>query len=66
MRCIHRLGSCFRCPRENVGFAGCAVYTVWSVLRSARWEQPPPLSVDLVGRWLGIGANWLLSIGNQL
>ena len=66
MRCIHRPGSCFRCPRENIGSAGCGVHTVWSVLRSARWEQPPSLSVDLVGWCLGIGATWMLSIGNRL
>jgi hypothetical protein len=42
--------------------AGCMVYTVWSALRSARWE-PSPFSGDLVGRWLGMGATWLLSIG---
>jgi hypothetical protein len=42
--------------------AGCMVYTAWSALRSARWE-PSPFSGDLVGRWLGMGATWLLSIG---
>jgi hypothetical protein len=42
--------------------AGCAAYTVWSVLRTARWELPP-FSADLVGRCLGMGATWLLSIG---
>ena len=41
---------------------GCAAYTVWSVLRTARWELSP-FSADLVGRWLGMGATWLLSIG---
>jgi hypothetical protein len=42
--------------------AGCVAYTVWSVLRMARWELPA-FSADLVGRWLGMGATWLLSIG---
>jgi hypothetical protein len=42
--------------------AGCVAYTAWSALRSARWE-PSAFSVDLVGRWLGMGATWLLSIG---
>jgi hypothetical protein len=42
--------------------AGCMVYTAWSALWSARWE-PSPFSGDLVGRWLGMGATWLLSIG---
>ena len=41
---------------------GCAAYTVWSVLRTARWELPP-FSADLVVGWLGMGATWLLSIG---
>jgi hypothetical protein len=45
-----------------VGSVGCAAATVWSVLRTARVE-PPPLSADLVGRWLGMVATWLLSIG---
>jgi hypothetical protein len=41
---------------------GCVAYTVWSVLQMARWELPTA-SADLVGRWLGMGATWLLSIG---
>jgi len=41
---------------------GCAAYTVWSVLRAARWELPA-LSADLAGRWLGMVVTWLLSIG---
>ena len=41
---------------------GCVAYTVWSLLRMARWELPA-VSADLVGRWLGMGATWLLSIG---
>lgn len=41
---------------------GCVAYTVWSVLRMARSEQPA-VSADLVGRWLGMGVTWLLSIG---
>ncbi len=41
---------------------GCAAYTVWSILRTARWELPP-FSADLVVGWLGMGATWLLSIG---
>jgi hypothetical protein len=41
---------------------GCATYTVWSVLRTARLE-PPAASADLVGRFLGIGVTGLLSIG---
>jgi hypothetical protein len=44
---------------------GCAAYTVWSLLRMARWELPP-LSADLVGRWLGMGATRLLSIGTGI
>jgi hypothetical protein len=42
--------------------AGCAAYTVWSILRAARWELPP-FSAALTVRWLGMGATWLLSIG---
>jgi hypothetical protein len=42
--------------------AGCAAYTAWSVLRTARWEVPS-FSADLVVRSLGMGATWLLSIG---
>jgi hypothetical protein len=41
---------------------GCAAYTVWSVLRTVRWELPV-FSAGLVGRWLGMAATWLLSIG---
>ena len=41
---------------------GCAVYTVWSVVHTARWE-PPPLSPGLIARWASLGATWLLSIG---
>lgn len=41
---------------------GCAAYTVWSLVRAAL-REPPPFSADLVGRWLGMGATWLLSIG---
>jgi hypothetical protein len=41
---------------------GCVAYTAWSALRAARWEQVA-FSVDLVVRWLGMGATWLLSIG---
>jgi hypothetical protein len=41
---------------------GCAAYTVWSVLRTVRWELPV-FSAGLVGRWLGMGATWLLSMG---
>jgi hypothetical protein len=41
---------------------GCAAYTVWSVLRTARWELPA-FSADLVGRLLGMVVTWLLSIG---
>jgi hypothetical protein len=41
---------------------GCTAYTVWSVLRTVRWELSA-FSADLVGRWLGMGATWLLSIG---
>jgi hypothetical protein len=48
-----------------VGSVCCAAYAVWSVLRSAGREQPPPLSTNLIGRWLGIGATWLL-IGSRL
>jgi hypothetical protein len=40
----------------------CVAYTVWSVLRTVR-REPPAFSVDLAGRWLGMGATWLLSIG---
>ena len=42
--------------------AGCVAYTSWSALRAAR-REPYAFSVDLVGRWLGMGATWLLSIG---
>jgi len=42
--------------------AGGAAYTVWYHLRMAR-SGAPPLSADLVGRWLLAGAAWLLSIG---
>ncbi len=42
--------------------AGCAAFTVWPVLRMDRWELPL-FSADLVGRWFGMGATWLLSIG---
>jgi hypothetical protein len=45
--------------------AGCMAYTAWSALRAARWE-PSPFSGDLVGRWLGMGATWLLSIGEGI
>lgn len=41
---------------------GCVAYTVWSMLRMARWE-PPAASADLAVRWLGMWATWLLSIG---
>ncbi len=41
---------------------GCVAYTVWSMLRTVRWEVPA-VSADLVGRWLGMAATWLLSIG---
>ena len=41
---------------------GCVAYTVWSMLRTVRWE-PAEASADLVGRWLAMGATWLLSIG---
>lgn len=42
--------------------AGCAAYTVWSSVGTAR-REPPPFSADLLARWLGMGATWLLSIG---
>jgi hypothetical protein len=42
--------------------AGCVAYTAWSSIRTARQESPP-FSADLLGRWLGMGATWLLSIG---
>ncbi len=42
--------------------AGCAAYTAWSSVRTARQESPP-FSADLLGRWIGMGATWLLSIG---
>jgi hypothetical protein len=42
--------------------AGCAAYTAWSLVRAARWERPA-LSADLVARWLGMVATWLLTIG---
>jgi len=41
---------------------GCVAYTVWSMLRTVRWE-PAGASAGLVGRWLAMGATWLLSIG---
>ncbi len=41
---------------------GCVAYTVWPVLRTVRWELPEA-SADLVGRWMAMGATWLLSIG---
>ena len=41
---------------------GCVAYTVWSLYQMARWELPA-VSADLVTRWLGMGATWLLSIG---
>ena len=41
---------------------GGVAYTVWYHLRMAR-SEPPPISADLVGRWLEAGAAWLLSIG---
>jgi hypothetical protein len=41
---------------------GCAAYTAWSLVRAARWERPA-LSADLVARWLGMVATWLLTIG---
>ncbi len=44
---------------------GCVAYTVWSVVRTVRAEQPA-LSVDLTVRWLGMGATWLLSIGSGI
>ncbi len=40
----------------------CVAYTVWSVVRMARWELPA-VSADLVARWLGMATTWLLSIG---
>ena len=42
--------------------AGCTAYTIWSVLRTARWERPA-FSADLAWRWLGMVVTWLLSIG---
>ena len=33
--------------------AGCTAYTIWSVLRTARWERPA-FSADLAWRWLGM------------
>jgi hypothetical protein len=42
--------------------AGSAAYTAWSAVRTLR-QEPPPFSADLLGRWLGMGATWLLSIG---
>lgn len=44
--------------------AGCVAYTAWSALRAARWE-PSAFSVELVGRWLGMAATWLLRAGRQ-
>ncbi len=41
---------------------GCAVYTVWSVIRTARWELPV-FTAGLVARWAGMASTWLLSIG---
>jgi hypothetical protein len=42
--------------------AGGTAYTVWSLLRTERRELPP-LSADQAGRWFGMAATWLLSIG---
>lgn len=44
------------------GAVASTAYTVWSVLRTARWERPA-FSADLAGRWLGMVVTWLLSIG---
>ena len=41
---------------------GCAVYTVWSVVHTARWELPV-FTAGLIVRWAGMAATWLLSIG---
>ncbi len=41
---------------------GCVAYTVWPVLRTVRWELAEA-PANLVGRWMGMGATWLLSIG---
>ncbi len=46
----------------TVWSAGCATYTLWSLVRAARWEIPA-FSPDLVARWLGMVATWLLSVG---
>jgi hypothetical protein len=45
--------------------AGGAAHTSWSLLMTMRLE-PPQLSVDLIARWLGMGATWLLSIGSGI
>ncbi len=42
--------------------AGSVAYTAWSSLQTAR-REPPPISVDLLVRWLGMATTWLLSIG---
>ncbi len=42
--------------------AGCAAYTAWSSLRTAR-REPLALSADLLARWLGMGVTCLLSVG---
>jgi hypothetical protein len=40
----------------------CVAYTVWSVLRTPRWELHA-VSADLAVRWIAMGATWVLSIG---
>jgi hypothetical protein len=45
-----------------VVWAGCAAYTVRSLLLAGRRELPA-VSADLAGRWLGMAATWLLSFG---
>lgn len=42
--------------------AGCAAYTAWSLVQTTR-QEPLPFSADLLGRWLGMGATWLLTFG---
>jgi len=48
---------------EILALSTCsAAYTAWSAARAARLE-PPPFSVDLLVRWVGMAATWLLGIG---
>ncbi len=43
--------------------AGCVAYTSWSLIRTTRLELPQ-FSPDLIARWSGMAATWLLSIGS--